>query len=99
MNFKVKVRKLINNGRPMKAVCSVTVDGNLAIHNVKLIEKGDRLLVRMPCESWTDSEGKTVVHDVCHPVNKETRTALEDAVIAEYDRCFSEDAYAGLIGE
>ena len=38
MQFDVKIRKVIENGKPLKAVASVTVDGAFVIHNVRVIE-------------------------------------------------------------
>ena len=32
MQFDVKIRKVIENGKPLKAVASVTVDGAFVIH-------------------------------------------------------------------
>ena len=37
MQFDVKIRKVIENGKPLKAVASVTVDGAFVIHNVRVI--------------------------------------------------------------
>ena len=33
MQFDVKIRKVIENGKPLKALASVTVDGSFTIHN------------------------------------------------------------------
>ena len=36
MQFDVKIRNVIENGKPLKALASVTVDGSFTIHNVRV---------------------------------------------------------------
>ena len=36
MQFDVKIRKVIENSKPLKALASVTVDGSFTIHNVRV---------------------------------------------------------------
>ena len=58
MKFNVKIRKLIDNEKPLKATCSVTLDDKFVIHGVKVITTDERSFIAMPSESYTDSEGK-----------------------------------------
>jgi DNA-binding cell septation regulator SpoVG len=87
MNYSVKVRKIIENDSPLKAVCSVVLDDMFCVHNVKVIRTtSDRLIVAMPSETYTDkSTGNTVRKDVFYPVSQDARKALEEAVITAYD--------------
>lgn len=48
MQFDVKIRKVIENGKPLKAVASVIVDGAFVIHNVRVIETENAKFVAMP---------------------------------------------------
>ena len=57
MEFNVKVRKLIENGKPLKATCSVTMDGQFAIHGVKVIKTEKGSFIAMPYESYKDADG------------------------------------------
>ena len=91
MNISVKVRKMINNGKPLKAVCSVTLDKSFAIHGVRLIETEKKRFIAMPAENYKDDEGNEKSRDVCHPINAETRKAIEEAVYDAYEARFSED--------
>ena len=43
----VKVRKLFEDG-PMKAIVSVTFDGQLAVHDIKVINARDKFFIVMP---------------------------------------------------
>ena len=86
MNFNVKVRNIIENGSPLKAVCSVTLDDMYCVHGVKVVKtSSDRLIVTMPYETYTDNNGNVIRKDVFHPVSNEARKALEEAVFTAYE--------------
>ena len=75
----VKIRKFFEEG-PLKAVASVTFDGQLAVHDVKIINARDKLFIVMPSKKNPDG----TFRDIVHPINSDFRTVLEDRVIAEY---------------
>ena len=76
----IKVRKLFEEG-PMKAIVSVTFDGQLAVHDIKVINARDKFFVVMPSRKNPDG----TYRDIVHPINSEFRAALEDAVISAYE--------------
>ena len=84
MQFDVKIRKVIENGKPLKAVASVNVDGAFVIHNVRVIETENAKFVAMPYATYQDAEGKDVRKDIVHPINATSRNLLETAVIGAY---------------
>ena len=92
MQFDVKIRKVIENGKPLKAVASVTVDGAFIIHNVRVIETENAKFVAMPYATYQDAEGKGVRRVIVHPIKSEVRKALETAVFAAYEQKISEKA-------
>ncbi len=75
----VKVRKLFDEG-PMKAIVSVTFDGQLAVHDIKVINARDKYFIVMPSRKNPDD----TYRDIVHPINSQFRTALEHAVIDAY---------------
>ena len=75
----VKVRKLFDEG-PMKAIVSVTFDGQLAVHDIKVINARDKYFIVMPSRKNPDD----TYRDIVHPINSQFRTALEKAVIEAY---------------
>ena len=85
MKFTVKVRKLIDNGKPLKATCSVTMDDQFTIHGVKVITTEKHTFIAMPSESYMGEDGKQKFRDVCHPITPELRKEMEDAVLAAYN--------------
>jgi len=92
VKFTVKVRKIIENGKPLKAACSVTMDDQFTVHGVKVIETEKGRFVAMPSEAFRDSEGGEQFRDVCHPITSDARRALEDAVLAAYDERLAVEA-------
>ena len=76
----VKVRKLFDEG-PMKAIVSVTFDGQLAVHDIKVINARDKFFIVMPSRKNPDD----TYRDIVHPINAQFRTLLEDAVSSAYN--------------
>ena len=74
----IKFRKSLTGGT-LKAVASLTIDGCIAIHEIKVIET-DRLVVAMP--SRKDESG--AYHDIVHPINESARNLIETAVLSAY---------------
>lgn len=85
MTFSVKIHNVIENGKPLKAVASVTMDGMFAVHNVRVIKSEKGMFIGMPYETYKDKDGKDTRRDVFHPINSEARKAMEKAVIAAYN--------------
>ena len=77
----IKVRKLMQEGR-LRAVVSVTIGDELAIHDIKVIEGPTRLFVTMPSRR----EAGGVFRDIAHPITPAARRQLEDAILAVYRR-------------
>ena len=74
----IKFRKSLTGGN-LKAIASLTIDGCIAIHEIKVIET-NHLFVAMP--SRKDEIGN--YHDIVHPLNERTRNLIESAVLAAY---------------
>ena len=77
----IRIRRTHQDTR-LKALVSVTVGGDLAVHDIKVIEGPERLFVAMP--SRKDENG--TFRDVTHPITSEARTSMENAILEEYSR-------------
>lgn len=82
----LKVRKLFNDDGPMKAIVSVTLDGQLALHDIKVIYAKERYFIVMPSKKNPDGSYR----DVVHPINAQFRGYLESAIIDAYDKAVEE---------
>ena len=74
----IKFRKSLESGT-LKTIASLTIDGCIAIHEIKVIET-DHLFVAMP--SRKDESGN--YYDIVHPITENARNLIESAVLAAY---------------
>ncbi len=83
MDIKVKIHRLFNNDYSnIRGFASVTLDGVLAIHGIKImVNRYGGTFVAMP-----SAKGKNDYYDVVHPTTAEFRKQLNDAIISEYKR-------------
>lgn len=77
----IKIRKIISEGR-LRAVISITLDEQLAVHDIKVVQGDERLFVAMP--SRKDESG--VFRDIVHPISPEAREMLETNILDAYER-------------
>ena len=75
----IKIRRTYQDTR-LRALVSVTIDGELAVHDIKVIEGPERLFVAMP--SRRDDSG--AFRDIAHPITPAARRTLEDAILTQY---------------
>lgn len=77
----VRVRKIDGEGK-MRAVASITIDDEMVVHDIKIIE-GDRgLFIAMPSKKGANGEYR----DIAHPINSETRNRLQDLILDAYSK-------------
>ena len=82
----VRVRKFARNGK-MKAVVSITIDDVFVVHDIKVIEGDKGLFIAMPSRKAADGEYK----DIAHPINSDTRTALQELILMKYQETMESD--------
>ena len=64
----------------MKAVVSVTFEDMFVVHDIKVIEAGDKLFVAMPSRRTPEGEFK----DIAHPINSSMRDELHKRILSKY---------------
>lgn len=77
----IRIRKTYTENR-LRALVSITVDYDLAVHDIKVIEGPERLFVAMP--SRKDENGS--FRDIAHPITPQARKQLEDAILNAYEQ-------------
>lgn len=75
----VRIRKVEKEGK-MKAVVSITIDNEFAVHDIKIIEGEKGLFIAMP--SRRNAEGE--YRDVAHPINSEVRQCIQQLIMDKY---------------
>ncbi len=76
----VRLRRVETDGR-MRAISSITIDGEFVVHDIRVIDGNDGLFVAMPSKRTPDGEFR----DVAHPINSDTRAKIQEAVLAAYE--------------
>ena len=77
----VKIRKMFDDSDPMKAIVSVTFDGQLAVHDIKVIFAKEKYFIVMTSRKNADGSFR----DIVHPINAVFRGELEAAVMEAYN--------------
>ena len=86
----VRVRKIAKDGK-MKAIVSVTFDNEFVVHDIKVIEGEKGLFIAMPSRKTADGEYR----DIAHPINCETRGAMQELILKKYAEVAAEGIPAG----
>lgn len=81
----VRVRKITKEGK-MRAVVSITLDDELVIHDIKVIEGDKGLFIAMPSKKAADGEYR----DIAHPINSQTRERIQGMIIEAYEKSLLE---------
>ena len=80
----VRIRRMEDEGK-MKAVASVTFDGEFVVHDIKIVKGLNGLFVAMPSKKIGDK-----YKDVAHPLLPETREKIANAIFRKYEETFNE---------
>ena len=75
----IRVRRTYQDTR-LKALVSVTIDNDFAVHDIKVIEGPERLFVAMPSRK----DDHNVFRDICHPITPQARATLESSILSAY---------------
>ena len=82
----VRIRKIAKEGK-MKAIVSITLDGEFVVHDIKVIEGEKGLFIAMPSRRAGDGEYR----DIAHPINSETREMIQNIILERYESVLGED--------
>ena len=82
----VRIRKIDDEGK-MKAVASVTFDGEFVVHDIKVIDGRNGLFIAMPSKKMGEGDFR----DIARPLTSETRNKIKEAILDAYDNIDEED--------
>ncbi|MBB6625490.1 septation regulator SpoVG [Clostridium gasigenes] len=82
----VRIRKISAEGK-MKAIISITFDGEFVVHDIKVIEGQNGLFIAMPSRKTPDGEFK----DIAHPINPDTRERIQTSILEAYEKAVLQD--------
>ena len=75
----VRIRKVAKDGK-MKAVVSITLDGEFVVHDIKVIEGEKGLFIAMPRRKASDGEYR----DIAHSSNSSTSDTIQMTSLEKY---------------
>jgi stage V sporulation protein G len=84
---KVSLRPVAMN--KVCALASIVIDDQFVIHDLRVVNGDKGLFVAMPSRKLPNGEFR----DICHPINTETRNAIQAAVLAQFDADGGVNAY------
>ena len=70
----------------LKAYATITLDHCFLVRDLKIIHGNKGLFVAMPSKKRKDG----TYQDTAHPLNRDTRRMIEEAVLGEYERVRTE---------
>ncbi|MBM7662075.1 stage V sporulation protein G [Bacillus mesophilus] len=76
----INVRLVHDDHNPMKAICSITLNNAFVVHDIRIIEASQKVVVAMPSKRKKTGQ----FTDVAHPVTTEMRDKIEEVVLSEY---------------
>jgi len=69
--------KRIDGDNRLVGIAAITIDNCFVVHELRIIEGKNGLFVAMPSRKMPNGDYK----DVAHPINSETRSMIEKAVL------------------
>ena len=74
------VKIFLRSADPLKAFANIVIEDAFIIKNIKIIDGRNGLFIAMPSQKVKNGEYR----DIAHPLNTETRDALEKLIIEKY---------------
>ena len=84
---ETRIRLVTKDDSKLKAIATITIGGCMIVHDIKVVEGTDGLFIAMPSRKMPSGEYK----DIVHPLNTETREALKNLIVDEYQIALSAD--------
>lgn len=99
MEYGIKVtdiRMKIREGNGMKAICSIVLNGMIALNDIRVIENREgKLMVAMPSKKMSDGKFK----DMANPVSASARRIIEQPILEEYRKLTTiSDEFMAMLG-
>lgn len=76
---KVTLRPVAMN--KVCAIASIVIDDAFVVHDLRVVNGDKGLFVAMPSRKLPNGDFR----DICHPINTDTRTQIQEAVLAQFE--------------
>ncbi|MGB4593626.1 MAG: septation regulator SpoVG [Coriobacteriia bacterium] len=85
---KVTLRPVAMN--KVCAIASIVIDDEFVIHDLRVVNGDKGLFVAMPSRKLPNGEFR----DICHPINTDARSMIQDAVLEQFQADGGLEAFA-----
>lgn len=85
MKINAKIDRMVNAGN-VKAIASVSLDGQFVVKNLKVMDGKKGLFVSMPQEFFTGRDGQKKYSNVFFALTNAAKMDLQDAVLQAYQQ-------------
>ncbi len=75
----IRIRHVETEGK-LRAVASITIDGEFVVHDIKIIDGDKGWFIAMPSRKASGGEYK----DIAHPIQTSTREWLQNMILEKY---------------
>ena len=82
----VSIRKSDREDSRMKAIASVLLDDEFAVHDIRIIEGTKGLFIAMPSRKTSTGGYK----DIAHPISQDVRSMFEKEILDAYEKALNE---------
>jgi stage V sporulation protein G len=82
----IRIRKVEDAGK-LKAIASITIAGEFAVHDIKVVEGQSGLFMSMPSRKMPGGDYK----DIAHPILSSTRNRIQELVLEKYRTALGEE--------
>ena len=82
----IRLSKVAREGK-MKAIASITLDNEFAVHDIKVIEGEKGIFIAMPSRKAADGDYR----DIVHPINQNARNKIQTMILDEYSKMIAEE--------
>jgi len=72
------------------AIASIVIDDVFVVHDLRVVNGDKGLFVAMPSRKLPNGDFR----DICHPINTDTRTSIQQAVLDQFQVEGGIDAFA-----
>lgn len=90
---KVTLRPVAMN--KVCAIASIVIDDQFVIHDLRVVNGDKGVFVAMPSRKLPSGEFR----DICHPINSDTRSMIQDAVLVQFQAEGGLDAFSRAAAE
>lgn len=78
----IRMKNVQSTGK-IRAIVTITLDNEIAIHDIRIIYANDKMFIAMPYKK-DDINGE--YRDIVHPISVAARNKLEEHILDEYQR-------------